>query len=206
VIKKICKIFWRVYSKINTIIISILESLHSANMKSRCDSGDGVSFKLGSSIGGFHSQKNIMVGRGSLCFGGLIIYRPNARISIGQYSYLGPEVRIWAHDEIIIGENAAIAHNVQIIDSNSHSLSASARGIKFKEHRDGVQSQIFEDVVASPIKIGDDVWIGTGSIILKGVNIGEGAIVAAGSVVTKDVPSFAIVGGNPAKVIGSALK
>lgn len=205
-INKIAQIFWKVYSKINAIIISIFEFIHSANMKSRCDAGDGVNFKLGSSIGGFYSQKNIIVGNKSLCFAGLIVYRPNAKISIGQYSYLGPEVRIWAHNEIVIGKNAAIAHNVQIIDSNSHSLSASDREAKFKEYRDGVESLVFEDVKASPIRIGDDVWIGTGSIILKGVNIGAGAVIAAGSVVTKDVPSFAIVGGNPAKVIGSSLK
>jgi acetyltransferase-like isoleucine patch superfamily enzyme len=206
VIKKISNKIWRFYSKINATIISIFEYLHAANMKSRCDADDGVSFKLGSSIGGFYSQENIFLGKGTLCFAGLIIYRPNAKISIGQYSYLGPEVRIWAHDGIIIGENAAIAHNVQIIDSNSHSLSASARRTKFHEYRNGLESQEFEDVVASPIKIGDDVWIGTGAIILKGVNIGTGAVIAAGSVVTHDVPSFAIVGGNPAKVIGSSLK
>ena len=52
-----------------------------------------------------------------------------------------------------------------------------------------------------PIVIGDDVWIGACSIILKGVTIGEGAVVAAGSVVTKDVDAYAIVGGNPAKLI-----
>ena len=53
------------------------------------------------------------------------------------------------------------------------------------------------------INVGDKVWIGAGSIILPGVTIGDGAMVAAGSVVTKDVPSRAVVGGNPARVIGS---
>ncbi len=52
-----------------------------------------------------------------------------------------------------------------------------------------------------PVKIGDNVWIGCNSIILKGITIGNGAVVAAGSIVTKDVPPKVLVGGNPAKVI-----
>ena len=59
----------------------------------------------------------------------------------------------------------------------------------------------FSTLRSVPIKIGNDVWIGCNSIILKGVTIGDGAIVAAGSVVTKDVPDYAVVGGAPAKVI-----
>jgi len=56
-------------------------------------------------------------------------------------------------------------------------------------------------VPMAPIHISDKVWIGFNVIILKGVNIGEGAIIAAGSVVTKDVPAWTLVGGNPARVI-----
>ena len=56
-------------------------------------------------------------------------------------------------------------------------------------------------IKTQPVYIGKNVWIGLGSIILKGVTIGDGAIIAAGSVVTKDVPSNCLVGGNPAKVI-----
>jgi len=63
-----------------------------------------------------------------------------------------------------------------------------------------IKSQDIRDVYSSPI-IGNDVWIGANAIILQGVTIGDGAIVAAGAVVTKDVPPYAIVGGVPAKVI-----
>ena len=52
-----------------------------------------------------------------------------------------------------------------------------------------------------PVIISEDVWVGTGAIILKGVNIGRGAIVAAGAIVNKNVPPYAIVGGIPAKII-----
>jgi len=60
-----------------------------------------------------------------------------------------------------------------------------------------------QGIVSSPVHIEDDVWIGHGAIILKGVSVGTGAIIAAGSVVTKTVPAYSIVGGVPAKVIGT---
>ena len=61
----------------------------------------------------------------------------------------------------------------------------------------------WENVKSAPIKIKDKAWIGFNSIILKGVTIGEGAIVGAGSVVTKDVADYTIVAGNPAVVVGN---
>ena len=76
-------------------------------------------------------------------------------------------------------------------DSNHHSTDWRIRGTA----EDGLR------VVSAPIVIGDHVFIGARSIILKGVTIGEKAIVAAGSVVVKDVPPLTIVAGNPAKVI-----
>jgi len=175
-------------------------------MKSRCDAQEGVEFKLGSDIGGFYNGKNIRLGKDILCFAKITTLRPGATISIGQYSYLGPDVRITANQSITIGENAAIAHNVQIIDSNNHSLSATVRREKFIEYRITGKNQDLEIVATAPIAIDNDVWIGTGSIILKGVTIGRGAIIAAGSVVTKDVLPFTIVAGNPAKVVGHSLE
>lgn len=197
---------WRIYSKVISVALYIFEFIHSNNMKSRCQAAANVDFKLGSDIGGFYTGKNITIGKDVLCFAQLLLHCPNARINIGENSYIGPNVRIWANEEISIGKNAAIAHNVQIIDSNNHSLSARIRSEKFLEYRLTGQNIDLEEIVSSPIQIEDDVWIGTGSIILKGVKIGRGAIIAAGSVVTKDVLSFTIVGGNPAKIIGSSYE
>ena len=202
--RKLTNFIWRIYSKVNAVALDFFEFMHSNNMKSRCQADENVHFKFGSDIGGYYTGKNISIGKGVLCFANLTILRPGAKISIGKYSYLGPNVRIAVNQEVTIGENAAIAHNVQIIDSNNHSLSAQERRDKFIEYRATGKNQELEMVAASPIKINDDVWIGTGAIILKGVQIGRGAIIAAGSIVTKDVPSYAIVGGNPAKIIGTS--
>lgn len=105
-------------------------------------------------------------------------------ITIGKDSIVGDHAFLDGRAKINIGQHSDIASEVMIYNSE-HDLSA-------------------EDFVATlaPVKIGDYVFIGPRAIILPGVTIGRGAVVAAGAVVTKDVPDFAIVGGVPAKIIG----
>lgn len=106
----------------------------------------------------------------------------NAKLSL-KSGYINYNTKIYCFKEINVGENVAISENVIIRDSDNHSI-LSANHVK-----------------AKPINIGNHVWIGMNSTILKGVTIGDGAIVAAGAVVTKDVPPKTIVAGVPAKVI-----
>lgn len=89
-----------------------------------------------------------------------------------------------------IGEYVGIGVNVSIYDHDFHPINPYLR--KFAND---------ENVVSKPIKIDDYAWIGANSIILKGVHIGRGAVICAGSVVTKDVPEFTVYGGNPANYI-----
>lgn len=111
-----------------------------------------------------------------------IIGFENSVIELGS-GFLNSNVKIRCKDRITIGNNVAISHDVTIMDSDSH----------------GVQYEGYE--MTKPIVIGDNVWIGSRSIIMKGVHIGDGAIVAAGSVVRKDVPSNSIVAGVPARIV-----
>lgn len=89
-----------------------------------------------------------------------------------------------------IANNVLFAGNVTLLGKNAHTFDTPCKTIWSGDRGD-----------IHPVIVENDVWIGFGSIIMSGVTIGAGAIVAAGSVVTKDVPSCAIVGGNPAKII-----
>ncbi|MBO4701119.1 MAG: CatB-related O-acetyltransferase [Lachnospiraceae bacterium] len=117
----------------------------------------------------------------------------------GKYSY--GELNIVSFNwksKVLIGNYVSIAQNVTfLIDADHYINHISTYPFKAKL----MPSHEKEAVSKGDIIIEDDVWIGYGSTIMSGVHIGQGAIVAAGSVVTKDVPPYAIVGGVPAKVI-----
>lgn len=87
------------------------------------------------------------------------------------------------------------------MDSNLHPISPKQRLEDAVNFSKGIHPDVYTGIPNAPVIIKNSVWIGVNSVILKGVTIGEGAIVGAGSVVTKDVPAWTIVGGNPAKVI-----
>lgn len=111
----------------------------------------------------------------------------NGYLELGS-GFCNSSVKIRCKNYIKIGNNVAIAHDVTIMDSDSHC----------------VDYQLYK--MTKPVFIGDHVWIGTRATILKGVTIGNGAIVAAGSVVTKDVPECCMVAGVPAKIIKENVK
>ncbi|OAB41294.1 acetyltransferase [Paenibacillus antarcticus] len=106
---------------------------------------------------------------------------PGAEIVIGDGTYINRRTEIMAKDSVTIGMGCAISWDVVITDTDYH--------------------QIEGTISTKPIVIGDKVWIGCKSMILKGVHIGHGAVIAAGSVVTKDVEPYTLVAGIPAKVI-----
>lgn len=146
-------------------------------------------------------QGTINIAANSCIRGTLEIERHGGKIFVGKNCYVGDNTRIWSADEIVIGDRVLIAHNTSIFDNDTHPIDA-------QERADDAISTIFLGVRkdystlrSAPIRIENDVWIGCNCVILKGVTIGEGAIVAAGSVVTKNVPAKTIVGGNPAKVL-----
>ncbi len=115
------------------------------------------------------------------------------RLTVGDDTYLGHRLILSADDEVAIGSHVHVADDVYICGYDAHPMDPVARRS---------QPGPVDYTGASRIVIEDDVWICQGSIILKGVHIGKGAIVGAHAVVTKDVPAGAIVAGNPAKVIG----
>jgi len=120
--------------------------------------------------------------------GGEITSVNGAVVSIGDNTYIGNYCNIRCDKSITIGRNCYIAQFVSIVDG----------GYKFKTRSSTIARSDYE---TKPVAICDNVWLGTGVIILPGVQIGEGAVIGAGAVVTKDVPPYAVAVGNPAKFI-----
>lgn len=145
---------------------------------------------------------NIIIGKNSYINGELKTLIYGGKITIGENSYVGLSTKVWSGEHISIGNNVLISHNVHIIDTTSHEINHLERAESFSNTVEkGGNYTVKGSVKTSPIIIEDYVWINFNVIILKGVTIGKGAIIAAGSVVTKDVQAFVLVGGNPAKVI-----
>jgi maltose O-acetyltransferase len=146
-------------------------------------------------------KSGIQIGDNSHVRGSLLIWPYGNGMQIGSNSFIGEGSKIWAGNRVTIGNGVLIAHNVTIIDSDSHEFDYLERELSFiKLTTDGHPADS-GSVQTSPIVIEDNVWISYNACILKGVRIGKGAIVAAGSVVNKDVPAFTLVAGNPAVTI-----
>jgi acetyltransferase-like isoleucine patch superfamily enzyme len=145
-------------------------------------------------------SSQITIGANSHVRGELMVFAHGGRISIGQWCYIGVGTRIWSGASIDIGDRVLISHSVNIFDNLTHPIRASDRHVQARQiFTIGHPREIFLD--DKPIKISDDAWIGACAIIMRGVTIGRGGIVAAGAVVTKDVPDYSIVAGNPAVVV-----
>jgi len=123
---------------------------------------------------------------------GYILQRPE--LIIGNHVFLGDGVSLKANRRIVVEDGVLISQGSYIADSDDHP--------KGMEARLSGASSAPEEIL--PVRICRGAWIGRGSFVLKGVTIGEGAIIGARSIVTKDVPAFAIAVGSPAKVIGTA--
>lgn len=129
----------------------------------------------------------VQVADGGLVNGGTQ-FLGRGNVAIGAQTWIGPNCRFYTHSDasISVGDRCDIAPEVSFV-TGSHAFGSS-------ERRAGVG-------YATPIHIGKGCWIGTRATILGGVRIGEGSIVAAGSVVTRDVPENSLVGGVPARLI-----
>ncbi len=155
------------------------------------------------SLGPFHmlmkpwyvhiSGNNIRIGRCFTAIGEpgnrveLGVWGRNAgegRIQLGDCCLMSPGARISASDEVVLGNGVMLANGAYITDSDWHQI-----------------YDRMERPPPAPVHIGDNVWLGDNSVVLKGVTIGDNSVVAARAVVTHDVPANTVVAGNPAKVV-----
>ena len=140
---------------------------------------------------------SITIDEQSRVTGKLAFDRNHASILIGKRVFMSGYLIAAKHIEI--GDDVLISWGVTILDHDSHAIAFSQRSQDVLDWQEGKKN--WESVKTAPVKISNKVWIGFNSIILKGVTIGEGAVVGAGAVVTKDIPSWSVVAGNPARVI-----
>ena len=128
-------------------------------------------------------------------------------VEIGDRTYIGVDTTIISRNSIKIGNDVTMAWGITIYDHNSHSIDWRKRAAVVDHfYRTYGTPDCFDmidwtDVASAPIVISDRVWIGFDAVILKGVMIGEGAIVATRSVVTRDVEPYTVVAGNPAAFV-----
>lgn len=131
---------------------------------------------------------------------GKLISMADGRIEIGGDSCIYRDTVIGSVESIRIGRYAAISNHVHIYDNNNHPTDPETRK-KMTVEGFHTPAWRWENSEHAPIVIGDNVWIGEYSAILKGVTIGEVSIIACHSVVTKDVPPYTIAAGNPARIV-----
>jgi len=143
------------------------------------------------------NKRNIKIGKNTTFGRGTVFWAPN-KINIGNNVYIGKYCTIQA--DIEIGNDVIVANNVGLIGRYDHDYSKIGVNIKDAPWI-GSANYKFKGV-NQKITINNDVWVGFGAILLTGIEIGRGAIIAAGSVVTRDVPPYAIVIGNPAQIKG----
>jgi acetyltransferase-like isoleucine patch superfamily enzyme len=159
-------------------------------------------FMPGASVNNFQNDRaKISIGQGTVVKGELLVFANGGEIRIGNHCYVGENSRLWSAEVLTVGDRVLISHNVNICDTNSHEMDAGLRASSYQNMLKHGHPKEKGEIRTQPVTIGNDVWIGFNSIILKGVTIGEGAIISAGSLVISDVPPFSIVSGNPAVVI-----
>ena len=164
--------------------------------------------KMGDKVAVFSSSKcinrskdrnRIIIGSNANIYGELIADM-NGKIKIGDNFFFGVKSIIGASKNITIGNCVIISNDVMIFDNNNHPIEPKARERMSKNGFDN-DNWSWKWAKSAPIVIEDIVWIGQYASILKGVTIGKGSIVAKHAVVTKDVPPYSVVAGNPARIV-----
>jgi acetyltransferase-like isoleucine patch superfamily enzyme len=139
----------------------------------------------------------------AICRGLLRVERfGDGRIELGEHVYIGDDCIVSAAASVSIGAYTLVAHGVQIFDNDTHPRRADARRADWNAIMKGPAEE-YESIAAAPVRIGREAWIGFNVAVMKGVTIGDRSVVAAGSVVVKDVPADSVVAGSPARVIGA---
>lgn len=163
--------------------------------------GNNQKFSRHTSVSlGFGATKEQLVLAENVKLYGNITLQGKGRVKMCSYAKIGNGSSIQCVNSVTIGKYTAIGQNTIITDNNTHPTDPEYRKkMQMTPPGSNMRALIHSD--NKPVDIGENVWIGSNVRICKGVTIGDNAIIAANSVVTKDVPKDAIAAGNPAKIV-----
>lgn len=183
------------------IYLAIISHLKKRKFFKRAQVGKNVVIRHTANIYLTHGSQpeNICIGDKSIIQGTLVSSH-HGKIIMGKHSRIGVNSYIRCVDNVILGDYSVTSDNVVISDNNNHPVNPDDRLImRVTPPGSDERSWIHSD--HSPIIIGNNVWIGEYARICKGVKIGDGSIVAANAVVTKDIPANCVAAGNPARIV-----
>jgi acetyltransferase-like isoleucine patch superfamily enzyme len=143
------------------------------------------------------SGNRLSVGEDSIIHADIRFEESGGEIRIGSRTFIGRS-NLVCYRSVIIGDDVIMSWGITIVDHDSHSIDWSNRRDDVREWSKGRKN--WEHVAHAPVFIADKAWIGFNVSVLKGVTIGEGAVIGACSVVTRDVPPYSVAVGNPAVV------
>ena len=185
-------------SRVSAILAEQLKRRH-------CVVGGGSILLPPSRVQNFlRDRKSISIGLNARIAGELLVFAHGGRIEIGDDCFVGEGSRIWSAHSITIGSRVLISHAVNVHDTNSHSISAASRHAHMTAIRSTGHPETLSDVADSPVVVEDDVWIGFNAVVLKGVRIGQGSIIGAAALISKNVAPYSLMVGNPARCVGSS--
>jgi len=181
-----------------TLIRKLINEAHRLKLARRCTLSIHATAKVSFSSISSRPPSHLNIGEGTIFQGSIAADREGAKVEIGENTFFGMS-KIVTASHVIIGNDVLVSWGCTIVDHGSHSTLWEERKNDVKNYYSNIKH--WNHVKIANVRICDRAWIGFNSIILPGVTIGEGAVVGCGSVVTKDVEPYTIVGGNPAKLI-----
>ena len=161
--------------------------------------GEGVRLGLGARLLTPDAERRAKIGANAVVRG-IIRCEGEGRCEIGAETYVGDHVIISVLTSVQIGEGTLLAHGAQVFDNDTHPIDAAERRAHFRSILKLGPRRAFP-VGAQPVRIGRDCWLGLGAAVMKGVTVGDEAILAAGALATTNVRSRTIVAGNPAREV-----
>ncbi len=161
--------------------------------------GEGVRLGLEARLLTPDGERRVRIGDNSV-IRGVIRCEEGGRCEIGAEVYIGDGAIVSVRMGVEIGDGTLLAHGAQVFDNDTHPVDAAERRAHFRSILKLGPRREFP-VAAKPVRIGSDCWLGFGAAVMKGVNVGDESIVAAGALVTSDVRARSIVAGNPAREV-----